>query len=88
MMYDKCQSSGTLPMYIIWLKSDVKQTMTPSPAALIVSMIIPQGPAALPGFILQIALDTISGVILIAGHSTGTSLIFAPFPGNSTFKSF
>ena len=49
------------------LKSDVKKTMTPSPIALIISMIIPESPAALPDFILLIALDTISGVILIAG---------------------
>ena len=88
-MYDRCQSFGTLPMYIIWLKSDVKQTMTPSPAALIISMIIPEGPAALTDFILLVALDTISGVILIAGPSTGaSSLMFAAFLGNSTFKSF
>ena len=66
MMYDRCQSFGTLPMYIIWLKSDVKQTVTPSPATLIISMVIPADPAALPDFILLIALDIISIVILIA----------------------
>ena len=63
--------------------------MTPSPAALMISMIIPEGQAALPDFILLIVLDTISGVILIAGPSTGaSSLMFAAFHGNSTFKSF
>ena len=78
-------------MYIIWLKSDVKQAKTPSPAALIISMIIvtPEDPAALPGFILLIALDTISDLILIAGPCTrSSSLIFAAFHRNSTFKSF
>ena len=64
-MYDRYQSFGTLPMYIILLESDVRQTVTPSLAALIISMIIPQGPAALPDFILLIALDTIPDVILI-----------------------
>ena len=73
MIYDRCQSFGALPMYNVWLKSDVKQTMTPSPAALIISMVIPEGPAALPDFILLIALDTISGVILIAAPSAGAS---------------
>ena len=74
--------------YIIWLKSDVEQTMTPSPASLIISMIIPEGSTALPDFLSRIALDTISGVILIAGPSTrASSLIFAAFHGNSTFKS-
>ena len=62
-------------MYITWLKSNVKQTMTPSLAALIISVIIPEDPAALPDFILLIALDTISGVILIAGTSTGEDLL-------------
>ena len=88
-MYDRCQLFGTLPMYTIWFKGDVKQTMTPSPVALIISMIIPEGPAALADFILLITLDTISGVILIPGLSTGaSSLIFATFHGNSTFRSF
>ena len=76
-------------MYIMWLKSNVKQATTPSLAVLIISMIIPEGPAALPDVILLIALDTIYGVILIAGPSTGaSSLIFVAFHGNSTFKSF
>ena len=70
-MYDRCTSSGTLPMYIIWLKIHVKQTVTPSPAALIISVILPEGPAALSDFILLIASDTSSGVILITGSSTG-----------------
>ena len=78
MVYDKCQSSGTPPIYIIWLKNDVKQTM-----------IIPEGPAALPDLILLMAIDTISFVILIASPSTGASLlIFVAFHGNSTFESF
>ena len=89
MVYDKCQSSGTLPIYIIWLKNDVKQTMTPSAAVVIISMIIPEGPAALPDLILLMAIDTISFVILIASPSTGASLlIFVAFHGNSTFESF
>ena len=52
-------------------------------------MIIPEYPAALPDLILTIALDTISDVILIAGHGTGaSSRIFAAVHLNSTFKSF
>ena len=55
----------------------------------IISMIIPEYPAALPDLILTIALDTISDVILIAGHGTGaSSRIFAAVHLNSTFKSF
>ena len=38
------------------------QAMTPSPAALIISMIIPKSLAALPDFIFLTALDAISGV--------------------------
>ena len=65
------------------------QTVTPSPAALIISMTITEGPAALPGFVLLVALDTISGAALIASHSAGaSSLIFPEFHENSTFKSF
>ena len=79
-MYDRCQLSGTLSIYIIWLDSDVKQTVTPSPVDLIISMIIPEGPAALPDFILLFALDAISDVIFIAGPSTrASSLIFVAF---------
>ena len=70
------------------LKSDVKKTMTPSPIALIISMIIPESPAALPDFILLIALDTISGVILIAGPTGAASLILTAFHGNPTCKSY
>ena len=71
------------------MKSDVKKTMTPSPTALIISMTIPESPAALPDFILLIALDTISGVILIAGPSTGAaSLILTAFQENLTCKGY
>ena len=52
-------------------------------------MIIPEGPVALPAFILLIPLDTISVVILIEGTSNGgLSLRFEAFHGNSTFTSF
>ena len=48
-------------MSIIWYSACVYYMLIPSPAALIVSMIIPEGPAALPDFTLVIALDAISG---------------------------
>ena len=51
-----------LSIYIIWLKSGVKQTVTSSITALIISMIIPEGPATWPDFILLIALGTIAVV--------------------------
>ena len=55
-------------------------------AAIIIFMIIPEGPAALPGFILLIALDSISVVILIAGPSTrGSSLRFEGIPHLTAF---
>ena len=64
--------------YVYYMVEDRCQTMTPYPASLIISTIIPEGPTVLPEFILLTGLDTISDVILIAGPSTGaSSLIFA-----------
>ena len=58
-----------LPSCIMRLKSDIIQLIIPLLATLIISVIIPEGPAALPNFILLIILDTIFVVFLIAGPS-------------------
>ena len=44
-----------------------------SPAALIISPTTPDGPAALPNFILKMAFFTISMVIVIGGSSSSGS---------------
>ena len=39
-------------MYIVWLKNYVKQPMTRSPAASVISIVISDDPPTLPDFIL------------------------------------
>ena len=41
MRYDRFQSFGTLPLYNMWLKSDVMQSIIPLLVASTISMIIP-----------------------------------------------
>ena len=63
------QSVGTLPSRIIQVARSRIMVAAVSPAALIISTTMPDGPAALPDFIFEVAVFTMSIVIGIGGPS-------------------
>ena len=65
------QSEGTLPSRMIATARSWIMEAPMSPAALIISTTMPDGPGALPAFICAIAFLTISMVIGMGGPSTG-----------------
>ena len=65
------QSEGTMPSRMIATARSRIMEAPMSPAALIISTTMPDGPGALPAFIWEIAFLTISMVIGMGGPSTG-----------------
>ena len=68
------QSVGTLPSRIIAVARSRIMVAHVSPAALIISTTMPEGPAALTDFIFEMAFFPMSIVIGIGGPSNGGSL--------------
>ena len=65
------QSEGTLLSRMIAAARSRIMEVPMSPAARIISTIMPDGPGALPAFVCEIAFLTISLVIWMGGPSTG-----------------
>ena len=68
------QSVGTLPSRIIAVARSQIMVAPVSPAALTISTTMPDGPAALPDFIFEMAFFTMSIVIGIGGPLTEVHL--------------
>ena len=62
-IFERFQSEGIQPALIILFARFVIDLMISFPAHLIISITIPDGPAALPVFIFAIALEIISSVL-------------------------